>query len=316
MHRPKHIIEYILVRAVAGLFNLVPARMAYGIAWAVAWTGHYVVRFRRNTAVQRINEVFGDEFTPAQQANIAWRSWLNFCYAMTDMLRLRRLTRKEVLASVIDAEATVKEMRNCAPDGCGLVIAVPHSGSWDYAGVACHLWGLPLFFMARRQKNPLVDDYLNRMRGVTGIDTVLNDTHALRKVIRRLKAGKFLAILPDVRSSTPSLSVRFLGGTANLGAGTGMFSRQANVAIMPLVIIREKWNLHRWHMKEVIHPDPSLEKRDDWLRMTQLCISRIEPVIRQHPESYFWYNKRWVLDPLPEDASSAEVVPARPGPST
>jgi KDO2-lipid IV(A) lauroyltransferase len=305
MHRPKHIIEYSCVRALAGTFNLIPARIAYSITWAVAWMAHYAIGFRRRTAIQRIREVFGDELTLAERKRIAWKSWLSFCYAMTDVLRVRRLTPDGVMVSVVNAEAQLEYIRSCAPDGSGLVIAAPHSGSWDYAGVACHLCGLPMFFMARRQKNPLVDNYLNRMRGVNGIDTVLNDTHALRQVIRRLKAGKILAILPDARLSTPSLSIRFLGGIANLGAGAAMFSRQAGVPILPFVPIREKWNLHRWHLEEVIHPDPGLEKREDWLRMTQRCMATIEPTIRKHPESYFWYNKRWVLDPLPDEASSA-----------
>lgn len=305
MHRPKHIIEYICVRTVAGVFNLIPARIAYSITWAIAWTGHYIIRFRRDIAVERIAEVFGDEFTPAECRGIAWKSWLNFCYSMTDVLRMRRLTRDIVMKSVVNAEARIKDMRASSADGRGLVISTPHSGSWDYAGVACHLCGLPMFFMARRQKNPLVDEYLNRMRGVTGIDTVLNDTHALRQVITRLKEGKFLAILPDVRSSTVSLSIRFLGGTANLGAGAAMFSRQAGVPILPFVTIREKWNLHRWYLEEVIHPDPAMEKREDWQRMTQLCIARIEPTIRRHPECYFWYNKRWVLDPLQDESSAS-----------
>jgi len=27
-------------------------------------------------------------------------------------------------------------------------------------------------------------------------------------------------------------------------------------------------------------------------------MTRLESAIREHPEQYFWFNKRWVLDPL------------------
>ena len=303
--RPKHIIEYACLRALAGLLNALPARFAYGCTWAIAWVGHYVVRFRRQGAIRRITEVFGDEFTPAQRKAIAWKSWRGFCYAVTDMVRIGQLTREDVLTSVIGAEALLQRIEEVTREGGGLILAAPHSGSWEHAGVACHVCGAPMFFMAGKQKNPLVDDYLNRMRGVTGIDAVRKDSGPLKQIIRGLREGKVLAIMPDVRSPVPGLPVRFLGGVANLAAGAGMFARQANVPIMPTVVTRERWNRHRWHTGELIRPDPAMEKREDWQRMLQLYIDRVETMIRRYPECYFWYNKRWVLDPIQPPANAA-----------
>ena len=56
-------------------------------------------------------------------------------------------------------------------------------------------------------------------------------------------------------------------------------------------------------------PDPALPKEQDWLRMTQAVIDLYDAAIRAAPEQYFWYNKRWVLDPLPAEAAPEAETP-------
>ena len=48
-----------------------------------------------------------------------------------------------------------------------------------------------------------------------------------------------------------------------------------------------------------ISPDETLDRKTDSVRLTQACLTIFDPVIRSHPDQYFWYNKRWMLEPLP-----------------
>ena len=43
------------------------------------------------------------------------------------------------------------------------------------------------------------------------------------------------------------------------------------------------------------------------LFLTQQVIDIYDRAIRQEPEQYFWYNKRWVLDPLEEEHLKPET---------
>ena len=45
--------------------------------------------------------------------------------------------------------------------------------------------------------------------------------------------------------------------------------------------------------------DKNLSKEDDILRMTSLVMKHVEDAIRQDPGQWFWFNKRWILDPVP-----------------
>ena len=51
-------------------------------------------------------------------------------------------------------------------------------------------------------------------------------------------------------------------------------------------------------LAEPIFPDKSLDDETDVRRLTETVMSSIEAQIRANPGQWFWYNKRWVLDPL------------------
>mgnify|MGYP006919536186 FL=1 len=43
--------------------------------------------------------------------------------------------------------------------------------------------------------------------------------------------------------------------------------------------------------------------------MTQAVLANVEAAIRRAPEQWFWYNKRWVLTPVRDDAPAAHPAP-------
>ena len=185
----------------------------------------------------------------------------------------------------------------------GGVLSVPHTGSWDLGAVGASLFGISMFYITRRQKNLLVDNYLNSMRTITGIGVLYRDSPSMLKgVLGNLKKGLVLAIMPDVRMPTPAYSINFLGGQANLGGGSAMFARQAKVPLFPAALTRIGWARHQWQLLEPIYPNPKIEKNEDAQRMMQDMLSQFEEIVRSEPEQYFWYNKRWVLQPLSEDS--------------
>ncbi len=306
-HQPKHYIEYGALRFISALVNLLPYRVALGVGAVLAWIGFYIVRFRVAEAKRRIREVFGDRFTDREVNHIAWISLRNTFFNVIEVMRMPRVTRQ--WAESVTDHAEIETMRPLLKPDRGAILVVPHTGNWDLAGVAAHLMDYPMFFVVGKQKNLLVDAWLNRMRGVSGIETIPRDSSVLKKVIKNLRAGKVLAFMTDLRSKTPGVKVQFLGKEANVVGGMGLFARQADVPILPVVVTRVGWARHRWRFSEPIYPDPTLEKDADWKRMTQQVMDIYDRAVRAEPEQYFWYNKRWVLDPL-------EEIPAKPSVST
>jgi lauroyl/myristoyl acyltransferase len=75
------------------------------------------------------------------------------------------------------------------------------------------------------------------------------------------------------------------------------FAKQTGVPIFPLIIRREGWTKHRLAFSDPILPDPEVSKAEDCVRMTQEVFDVIDKAVRETPEQWFWFNKRWILDP-------------------
>jgi KDO2-lipid IV(A) lauroyltransferase len=296
-HRPKHIIEYILLVLAAGLIRILPLRAGLALGWIAAVCMHYLGRFRKAEAHRRLRLVFGDRFSEKEIRHIAWISWRNLCFNAVEAIRFPKLTIDNIKKQPMAAQVP-KLIQALEKEEAGYIFATIHMGNWDMAGVVGELMGLPIFSIARRQKNPLTDAYLNKARNAFNMEMIANDSKALKGIIRRIKDGKVLAILPDVRSRTEALKINFLNGEANLGAGVALFARQCNCPIYPAVVRRIGWTQHEATIFDPIHPDPSLEKAEDWERMMQQMMDIFTAEVAKTPEQYFWYNKRWVLDPV------------------
>jgi KDO2-lipid IV(A) lauroyltransferase len=196
----------------------------------------------------------------------------------------------------------------------GAVITVPHMGNWDLAGWACHRYGIKMFSIAGKQKNQLVNDWINRQRE-SGMTILERGGGTLKQIIKMLRNGNVLAILPDVRMPTPDLKIPFLGGTANFGRGMAMFAITAKVPIIPAIFRRSGWTRHEFDHLPAILPDPALDREQDAKRITEAVIAQVDAAIRQSPEQWFWYNKRWVLTPIREEETAQAPAPS-PAPST
>ena len=295
-HRPKHIAEYVMLRGLLGIVNVLPLRAALAVGWLIGTFFFHVLRFRSAEAQRRLQEVFGDRFTAGQRRRIAWLSFRNICFNAVEAARFHKLTPKQIRRMPL--YKAIEQVHTTYKQNGPLIVATAHMGNWDLAGVASKLDGMPIFSIARRQKNPLTDDLLNKMRNATGMEVVLNDSRVLQNVVRQLKKGGVLAILPDVRSRTEALTIDFLGGQANLGAGTALFAQMAGCPIVPVVITRKGWTVHDCTVYDPILPDPSLDRNADRQRIMQTLISIFDKEIHARPEQYFWFNKRWVLDPI------------------
>jgi KDO2-lipid IV(A) lauroyltransferase len=301
-NQSNHIAEYLALRLVGGAVRALPYRSALGVGWGIAAIGFFVVRWRRAEAERRISEVFGDRYSRSEVRSIAWHSLRDFMFSAVETLRLPGITRAWVEAHTDYAD--VEKIREFAA-GKGAILVIPHMGSWELAGVAAQKFDLPMFFIVGHQKNPLTDAYINQMRGTTGIERIPRDSSALRGAVKRLKEGKILAFMTDLRSKTPGVKVQFLGKEANVVAGMGMFARMTGLPIIPAVVTRRGSDRHSWAVHDPISPDTSLDRDDDILRMTQHVMNIFDAAVRADPGQYFWYNKRWILDPLAPEANAS-----------
>ena len=288
-------IEYGAVLIIEGLFRILPYRICVGLAWLIARFAFHVLHWRRREAERRIRSVLG--VGAAEARKIAWQSLRNSMLMAGEILYGRAIRDRWIRRHVDGWAESLEKFKADSAPGRGIVLALPHFGNWYLAGSVMAHYGVPLFAVAGVQRNPLTNDWMNR-RLYGKMRIFERGSSALRQCIKSLREGGVLAILPDVRMKTPDLTVHFLGGDANLGRGMAAFARRTGSPIVLAKIRRVGLSHHVFDIAEPLFPDKSLDEETDIRRLTETVMALIEAQIRHDPGQWFWYNKRWVLDPL------------------
>ena len=281
--------EYGVLRFFCGVVNLVP----YGCACFIARTlarGAFAAGFKRKRTLGRIRSVFPG-ISDKDAKRIAVSSLANVLQTAVEMIRAPKLTRKWMDEHVVDGEKYSTMLREIVDRGKGAVIMVPHSGNWYMAAWTMAKYGTPLFAIAARQRNPKIDAWMNRQYGdIEVLDRDCRDT--LGKIKAYLGEGRAFAILPDLRVRKRDVGAEFLGGEANVSRAGAMFAVHSGVPIVVAAMTRENG-------RHVINYLGTLESEGrDAADLTREVMKTLSDFVMKHPEDWYWYNKRWILEPL------------------
>lgn len=312
----RHFVEYLFVAAIGAILRLLPLVLAQAVAWALARLGYALMRSRRREAKRRIRLVMGKGLTRREVAEAAWLSFRNVVFNAVDMFRVRSFTKKDADRRIEDLRVAIGRIRSVLEQagGNGAILALPHCGNWDLAGSAVFLAGLPIFSVAGKQRNPWMNRYINRLRegrGMVVLERGESGGRTYLEMLRRIRRGEVFAILPDSRSRTPALEIPFLGGRANIARGMGLLACQTGAPVIPLVIRRTSWRRFIIDFFPTVWPRKGVDRDEEELRITREVLARFDSAIRATPEQWFWYNKRWVLDPVDPEVA-AEAAPLAP----
>lgn len=304
-HPVRYRIEYVLLVGCKAFFCVLPHAVAQGIAVGLGLVAYRLMASRRREALRRLRLVLGPEVPEKTLRREAWLSFRNLVLNLVDMLRISRFDEKTLARQIPQYAECIRHLRDvlAQANGRGIILALPHCGNWDLAGSAVFLAGLPIFSVAGKQRNPYFNKLLNDCRGGHGMEILERGESGGRvflQMLKRVRDGQIFAILPDSRSFAPALSIPFLGGEANLARGMGLLSWKANAPIVPLVMRRVSWRTFRFTFYPTLWPDLSASCEEEELRLTRTVVAHFDKAIRETPGQWFWYNKRWVLDPPQE----------------
>ena len=289
-------LEYALLRTVCAIVNAIPYRMACSFARGGAWMLVRCIGFKRKRTLDRIRSVFPDK-TGKEALAIATASLANILLNAVEMIRASRLTKEWITKHVKDMPIYAERLKGILSEGKGAVIMVPHSGNWYMAAWAMARYGMPLCAIAARQRNPHINAWMARQYGSIEVLT-RGEAATLHDIRERIRSGRAFAILPDLRVPHLDVEVPFLNGTANVSHGGALFS-VATGAPLVVAIMRRENGLHTFDHLATLRPNHDApDKKEEACRLTREVMALLDTAIQKTPEQWFWYNKRWLLQPV------------------
>ena len=288
-------LEYFTLRFFCGLVNAIPYPLAMAAARGLAWTAFSVFGFKRRRTLERIRGVFPEKSEKEAKA-IAVCSLQNILQTAVEMMRAPRLDRKWMDRYVKDGQLYKDKLQAYVDEGRGVVIMVPHSGNWYMAAWSMAKYGLPLFAIAARQRNPKLIACMNRQYGdIEVLDRDCRDT--LSQIREKLSAGRAFAILPDLRVRDKDVEADFFGGKANVSRSGAAFAVKCGCPVVVAIMTRQGGR-HVFNHVATLRPNPdAADKKEEARRLTRETLKLLSDEIMKTPGDWYWFNKRWILEP-------------------
>ena len=296
-------VEYFTLRFFCAVVNAIPYSLAMSFARGLGWTAFTIFGFKRRRTLERIRSVFPEKSVREARA-IAVRSLQNILQTAVEMMRASKLDRKWMDRYVEDGPLYKDKLQAYVDEGKGVVIMVPHSGNWYMAAWSMAKYGLPLFAIAARQRNPKLNAWMNRQYGdIEVLDRDCRDT--LAQIREKLSAGRAFAILPDLRVRDRDVEADFFGGKANVSRSGAAFAVKCGCPIVVAIMARRNGK-HVFNHIATLRPDPNaVDKKEEARRLTRETLKLLSDEIMKNPGDWYWFNKRWILEP-PENGFSQE----------
>lgn len=297
--RFRHRLEYAALRTAQAVIAPIPLKFAGALVSGVLRVVFRLCWPAMKESVSRMREVFGEDFPVSECRRIARTSVWNLTMNFVELFHAAKMDASYLRVHLEGAEAAREGLLALIAKHGGVVLALPHMGNWDLAGIACSAFGIRLMALARAQNNPLFEKWMrqNRLGNFEAVDRRFPSSFV--RIAHHLKGGGAFAILPDVRHNRPGVGVTVFGKPdVQLGKGMAKFARMGNVPIVPVLMERKDASHHIIRLGDPIFPDLEADADVDAKRVTQTVWNLFERRIRERPEQWFWHNRRWILTPL------------------
>jgi Kdo2-lipid IVA lauroyltransferase/acyltransferase len=292
--RKQQIVDYcvyVVVRLLICVAQAVRIETGHALARWLAWVFSTVVPLRRDVVEDNLRHAF-PEWNDVQRHVTIRRMWEHlFLLAIevahaprkiheTNWRRFVRLKRQDELVRLLLGDKPT-------------VVVMAHHGNFELAGYVLGLLGFPTYTVARTLDNPYLDRFVNDFRGRTG-QYIIPKNGGYDQILDVMARGETMAFLADQYAGRKGCWVEFFGRPASAHKAISLLALENDCAIVVAGARRLDRPL-RMEMAITAVAD-ARQVRDELgtvKDVTQWYTSRLEDVIRQAPEQYWWVHRRW-----------------------
>ncbi len=288
-------VQVAAYRAGATLASALPAalarRMAEGIGRTAAHLPTARLHRRRAMVARHLRRVTGHDAGPDVDAAFA-----SYARYWAESLRLPGLSLAALEAGM--ASEGMDEIHRARDEGNGVILALPHLGGWEWAGMWLARSGVPVSVVVEALEPPEVFEWFAAFRRRLGMEVIAAGPGAGTACLRALRANRVLCLLCDrVVGATPAVDVELFGERTGLPAGPVTLALRTGAPLVPtaayfadvtdghLVVVRPRLELMR-----------AGRLRDDVARGTQLLAGELEALVRRAPTQWHLMQPNWPSD--------------------
>ena len=294
---------YLTYRGLAEAMGHLPeplARVAEGcVVRAMAWWGGEA----RQMNERHMRRVLASECVPGVEPDAALvRRLSRRSYQATGRYWLEGARLPSTPPATVSARMSLEgesaeNVRAAMAEGRGVVMALPHVGSWEWGGTWLALQGWPMTAVVERVDSTRLFEWFVEQRAKMGLTAVPLGEGASPALLKALKRGGLVGLVSDRDVAGNGVEVEFFGEKTTLPGGAATLALRTGALLLPVVVYSGPGN---WHTG-VVHPPLDTTRRGslraDIGRLTQELATLFEEYILRHPEQWHLYQPNWPSDP-------------------
>lgn len=180
--------------------------------------------------------------------------------------------------------------------GPGAILALPHVGSWEWAGVwLAQRPGLKVTAVVEPIDHPELFEWMERFRRRIGMEIVPAGPQALGALTQALSDGHVVCLLTDRDIGGGGVEVEFFGERTTLPGGAAVLARRTGSPIVGVVVSSRNGKCHAECMPPMVVSREG-RLRDVVAETTQALAGRLEDMIRSAPTQWHLMQPNWPSD--------------------
>ncbi len=284
-----------LIKFLFRLFRYLPRSVTYIFGNFVGWVVWRSNGELRNTTETNVKICF-PELKPHEQQKISKESLFELGRAAAEIPLLWTAQKDEILDLVKGVEG-IEHIDTAIQEGKGIICLTPHLGAWEIMGLYLSIH-YPMTTLYRPPQLSSLEDIIVQGRTRFGVNLVPTDATGVRGLLKALKKGEMLGILPD---QDPGLIGGEFSPFFNVQTNTmTLVSRLAQkTGAAVIVCFAERLPKCRGYMMHIQPPLEGICNKDLNISLSALN-EGVERFIRAYPQQYQWSYKRFKTRPQGE----------------
>lgn len=249
-------------------------------------------------ASENLRSAMGDALTESRREAVIGEMFSHFTALPAELANYAFIGSRFLDRYVEDEAALAEKCRLEESWRGGWIGLTGHLGNWELLGqwLAQKSRQPMAGILVKRQPNPHLNRRIEKIRGRQGMGTLYTDDPP-HSIVRLLRSGHVIGLAADQDViSVASVFVEFFGRPALTPVGPARLALAANVPIAVGVALRTSRGF-KIQINPPIWPDRNRPREEEILRLTQEYTRQLEQIIREHPEQWAWFHRRWRTTP-------------------
>jgi KDO2-lipid IV(A) lauroyltransferase len=286
----KNYLEFLVFIAFSFVARLFGLKNIHIFAKFLAFLFYRIIPIRKKVVIENLKMAFPEK-SESEILKLTKANYLSFAITFSELLILKTTKIEELKAKCTSSNGNeiVEEFKK----GNGILLVSAHFGNWEFGALWLNLfWGIGISVLAKKQRNLLLSNWLTSMRNRFGNKEIYTGESFL-KIIRALKNKEIVGIVGDQRGRKDSIRIKFFGRETAVFTGAGGIAAKMNIPMFFGFAKRDEFGNYQTTFYKITCDKQDLSDEEKTKILTQKYFTKLEEVIRENPEQWFWMHNIW-----------------------